>query len=93
MLVTQILKDTFDHIRIENIICKTIVEEKIGSQVLKNFDHAHSSLKNVIERRFGVPNACFLILKRIAPSLHSQILITVICITLHTFLKQETQND
>lgn len=58
------------------------------------FNHAHSSLRNIIEKCFGVLKARFPILKRMAPySLQTQVLIVVAAVTLHNYIRQEAQRD
>lgn len=44
ILVIRILKGTLDHMRIVNIVCKTIMEGGIGPGVLKKFSVMHTHL-------------------------------------------------
>lgn len=79
--------------------CKYHLQDHRGSRnrprgAQKIFNHEFSSLRNVIERCFGILKARFPILKQMAPySLNSQMLIVVACITLHNFIRQEGQRD
>ncbi|XP_062111476.1 protein ALP1-like [Humulus lupulus] len=58
------------------------------------FNYRHSSLRNVIERCFGVLKARFPILKMMPPyKLSRQPLIVIACCTLHNFIRQRTQYD
>ncbi|XP_010244138.1 PREDICTED: uncharacterized protein LOC104588037 [Nelumbo nucifera] len=51
------------------------------------FNYVHSSLRNVIERCFGVLKACFPILKLMPPyPLHKQIRIVFVFCVLHNFI-------
>ncbi|XP_055961841.1 protein ALP1-like [Mercurialis annua] len=58
------------------------------------FNYRHSSLRNIIERAFGVLKARFPILKSI-PSypLRRQKLIPIACCTLHNFIRKEDRAD
>ncbi|KAL5730803.1 hypothetical protein ACHQM5_003594 [Ranunculus cassubicifolius] len=58
------------------------------------FNHRHSSLRNVIERCFGVLKARFPILK-LMPSYPypTQVYIVVACMTIHNFVRQEIAID
>lgn len=57
----------------------------------KIFNHAHSSLRNIIiQRCFGVLKAHFPVLKRVHPhSLQTQVLIVVAAVTLHNYIIYE----
>ncbi|XP_062075958.1 protein ALP1-like [Humulus lupulus] len=58
------------------------------------FNYRHSSLRNVIERCFGVLKARFPILKMMPPyKLSRQPLIVIACCTLHNFIHQRTQYE
>nr|XP_048322535.1 uncharacterized protein LOC125420021 [Ziziphus jujuba var. spinosa] len=58
------------------------------------FNYRHSSLRNVIERCFGVLKARFRILKMMPPYKQSrQPLIVIACCTLHNFIRKWAQND
>ncbi|KAM6582817.1 hypothetical protein CsatB_009819 [Cannabis sativa] len=58
------------------------------------FNYRHSSLRNVIERCFGVLKPRFPILKMMPPyKLSRQTLIVIACCTLHNFIRQRTQYD
>ena len=58
------------------------------------FNYRHSSLRNVIERCFGVLKARFPRLKMMPPyKLSRQPLIVIACCTLHNFIRQRTQYD
>ena len=58
------------------------------------FNFRHSSLRNVIERAFGVLKARFSILKSIPSySLRRQKLIPIACCTLHNFIRREDRVD
>ncbi|XP_060671942.1 uncharacterized protein LOC125424111 isoform X2 [Ziziphus jujuba] len=58
------------------------------------FNYRHSSLRNVIERCFGVLKARFRILKMMPPYKQSrQPLIVIACCTLHNFIRKSAQND
>ncbi|XP_060672781.1 uncharacterized protein LOC125420021 [Ziziphus jujuba] len=58
------------------------------------FNYRHSSLRNVIERFFGVLKARFRILKMMPPYKQSrQPLIVIACCTLHNFIRKWAQND
>ena len=60
----------------------------------EKFNHAHAKLRNVIERAFGVLNARFPILKRMAPySLVTQRDITIACFAIHNFIQKEGLSD
>lgn len=64
------------------------------SGVKELFNHTHSSLRNVIERCFGVLKARFPILKRMPPySFPTQRNIVVAACTVHNFIRQETLRD
>ncbi|KAL5726030.1 hypothetical protein ACHQM5_009102 [Ranunculus cassubicifolius] len=58
------------------------------------FNHRHSSLRNVIERTFGVLKARFPILK-LMPSypFPTQVYIVIACMTIHNFIRQEVASD
>ncbi|XP_057450806.1 protein ANTAGONIST OF LIKE HETEROCHROMATIN PROTEIN 1-like isoform X1 [Lotus japonicus] len=58
------------------------------------FNYIHSSLRNVIERCFGVLKARFPILKFMLPyALKRQKYIPLACCVLHNFIKMEMQDD
>ncbi|KAM6566134.1 protein ALP1-like [Cannabis sativa] len=58
------------------------------------FNYRHSSLRNVIERCFGVLKARFPILKMMPRyKLSRQTLIVIACCTLHNFIRQRTHHD
>lgn len=58
------------------------------------FNYIHSSLRNVIERCFGVLKARFPILKSMLPyALKRQKYIPLACCVLHNFIKMEMQDD
>lgn len=58
------------------------------------FNYYHSSLRNVIERCFGILKAKFPILKLMPPySLRRQRQIVIAACTLHNFIKTEMQSD
>ncbi|XP_048336945.2 uncharacterized protein LOC107403342 [Ziziphus jujuba] len=58
------------------------------------FNYRHSSLRNVIERCFGVLKARFRILKMMPPYKQSrQPLIVIACCTLHNFIRKWAQNN
>ena len=62
-----------------------------GSQEL--FNYRHLSLRNVIERCFGVLKARFLILRDMHNySLHKQRLIPITCYVLYNFIRRENAN-
>ena len=58
------------------------------------YNHVHLSLRNVIERSFGVLKAKFPII-RATPSfsLQSQMFIVVACMTIHNFIRLSMSND
>ncbi|XP_048331944.2 uncharacterized protein LOC125423007 [Ziziphus jujuba] len=63
-----------------------------GSKEL--FNYRHSSLRNVIERCFGVLKVRFQILKMMPPYKQSRQPLTVIaCCTLHNFIRKWAYND
>ncbi|KAF9618779.1 hypothetical protein IFM89_002647 [Coptis chinensis] len=54
----------------------------------EKFNQAHSSLRNVIEKTFGVLKARFKILKKMVPySFRTQVQIVVACMVIHNFLR------
>ncbi|KAL0438916.1 UNVERIFIED_CONTAM: hypothetical protein Slati_2374600 [Sesamum latifolium] len=57
------------------------------------FNHAHSQLRNVIERAFGVLNKRFPILQWGMPSylLNHQVDIVIACCTLHNFIRRDDE--
>lgn len=58
------------------------------------FNYRHSSLRNVIERCFGILKARFKILKKMLPyPLSTQKYIPVACCTVHNFLRIHGQRD
>ncbi|XP_060675051.1 uncharacterized protein LOC125422919 [Ziziphus jujuba] len=58
------------------------------------FNYRHSSLRNVIERYFGVLKAWFRILKMMLPYKQSrQPLVVIACCTLHNSIRKWAQND
>ena len=58
------------------------------------YNHVHSSLRNVIERSFGVLKARFPILRAMLSfSLQSQMFIVVACMTIHNFIRLSMSND
>lgn len=58
------------------------------------FNYYHSSLRNVIERCFGILKAKFPILKLMPPySLRRQRQIVIAACTLHNFIKMEMRSD
>jgi hypothetical protein len=58
------------------------------------YNHVHSSLRNVIERSFGVLKARFPILRAMPSfSLQSQMFIVVACMTIHNFIRLSMSND
>ncbi|XP_023759415.1 uncharacterized protein LOC111907843 [Lactuca sativa] len=60
----------------------------------EKFNHAHTKLRNVIERVFGVLKARFPILKRMAPfSLVTQRNISLAYFALHTFIRRDGLRD
>jgi len=58
------------------------------------FNYTHSSLRNCIERTFGVWKARFPILKRITNyPLNRQIMIPIACAVLHNFIRGGKEHD
>ncbi|KAL0434974.1 UNVERIFIED_CONTAM: hypothetical protein Sradi_0205300 [Sesamum radiatum] len=59
------------------------------------FNHAHSRLRNVIERFFGVLKKRFSILQWGMPSylMRHQVKIVIVCCTLHNFIHRFSQDD
>ena len=59
------------------------------------FNKRHASLRNVIERCFGVLKARFPILRRMPHgfSLKTQKYVPIACCTLHNFIREYDQND
>ncbi|KAL0456476.1 UNVERIFIED_CONTAM: hypothetical protein Slati_0986800 [Sesamum latifolium] len=59
------------------------------------FNHAHSRLRNLIERCFDVLKRCFSMLQRGMPSYpdHHQVDIVIACYTLHNFIRRFSNND
>ena len=68
-----------------------------GGRVVRKeemYNPVHSSLKNVIERSFGVLKARFPILRAMLSfSLQSQMFIVVECMTIHNFIRLSMSND
>ncbi|KAI3877984.1 hypothetical protein MKX03_027162 [Papaver bracteatum] len=60
----------------------------------EKFNHAHSSLRNIIERCFGVLKARFPILKMMPSySLHKQINIVIAACAIHNFIRIHAMED
>ena len=58
------------------------------------FNYRHSSLRNVIERCFGVLKARFPILKQMPPyPMRTQTYIPIACCTIHNFIKLHAHQD
>ena len=58
------------------------------------FNYRHSSLRNVIERCFGVLKACFPILRDMPPySTKTQRYIPIACCTIHNWIRIHSQGD
>lgn len=58
------------------------------------FNHAHSSLRSVIKRCFGVLKARFPILKKITPyPISTQMYIIVAPMAIHNFIRQTQMDD
>ncbi|XP_059654788.1 protein ALP1-like [Cornus florida] len=58
------------------------------------FNHRHSSLRNIIERCFGLLKMRFAILKAMPPyKFSTQVLIVMVCCTLHNFIRNQHQPD
>ncbi|XP_059633010.1 uncharacterized protein LOC132275789 [Cornus florida] len=58
------------------------------------FNHRHSSLRNIIERCFGLLKMRFAILRVIPPyKFSTQVLIVMACCTLHNFIRNQHQPD
>ncbi|XP_059639204.1 protein ALP1-like [Cornus florida] len=58
------------------------------------FNHTHSSLRNIIERSFGLLKMRFVILKAMPPyKFSTQVLIAMVCCTLHNFIRNQYQPD
>ncbi|XP_059635842.1 protein ALP1-like [Cornus florida] len=58
------------------------------------FNHRHSSLRNIIERCFGLLKMRFAILRAMPPyKFLTQVLIVMACCTLHNFIKNQHQPD
>ena len=58
------------------------------------YNYTHSSLRNCIERTFGVWKARFLILKNMRPYLlQKQAMIQIACAVLHNFIKVVSEAD
>jgi hypothetical protein len=58
------------------------------------FNHAHSSLKNVIERCFGIlMNKCRILEYLPSYPIHKQVQIIVACTTLHNFIRDSALYD
>lgn len=56
----------------------------------EHFNYIHSSLRNVIERSFGVLKACFPILQKMPPYPYPiQRRIVVVAMTVHSFIRKE----
>lgn len=58
------------------------------------FNYRHSSLRNCIERCFGVLKARFPILKQMPPySLHHQRYIVIACCAIHNYIRMHANSD
>ncbi|XP_059623167.1 protein ALP1-like [Cornus florida] len=58
------------------------------------FNHRHSSLRNIIERCFGLLKMRFAILKAMPPyKFSTQVLVVMACCTLHNFIRNQYQPD
>ncbi|XP_059635413.1 uncharacterized protein LOC132277592 [Cornus florida] len=58
------------------------------------FNYRHSSLRNIIERYFGLLKMRFAILRAMPPyKFSTQVLIVMACCTLHNFIKNQHQPD
>ncbi|XP_059638572.1 protein ALP1-like [Cornus florida] len=58
------------------------------------FNHRHSSLRNIVERCFGLLKMRFAILRAMPPyKFSTQVLIVMACYTLHNFIKNQHQPD
>lgn len=58
------------------------------------FNHAYSSLRNIMERCVGILKARFPILKSMALyTLQTQLLIVVATVTVHNYIRQKTERD
>ncbi|KAM3202424.1 hypothetical protein P3L10_030048 [Capsicum annuum] len=60
----------------------------------EKFNHAHSQLRNVIERSYGVLKARFFILDKMAPyPIHIQRDVVIACFAVNNFIRKELIND
>jgi hypothetical protein len=58
------------------------------------FNHLHSSLRNVIERAFGVPKEKWRILKHLSSyPMEKQANIILACMALHNLIRDNNEND
>ncbi|XP_059655698.1 uncharacterized protein LOC132302780 isoform X1 [Cornus florida] len=58
------------------------------------YNHRYSSLRNIIERYFGMLKMRFPILKQMPPyRFEAQVAIVLACCTLHNFIRKETHVD
>jgi hypothetical protein len=58
------------------------------------FNHAHSSLRNVIERSFGVLKMKWRILRNVPSySMEKQTMIIIACMALHNFIRDSNLSD
>lgn len=58
------------------------------------FNHKHSSLRNVIERSFGVLKNRFTILRHMPPfTIRKQVLIVIACCALHNYIRDQDRMD
>lgn len=93
MLTIQIDKQTLDHRRITDIICR-IVRVRIGPSGPRDIYSRALLFVKYIKRYFDMLKARFPILKRIASnSLQTQVFIVIAVATLHNYVKQEARMD